>query len=65
MPMPARPLPLSDNECLALVERGTPRHPLDRALLLAAVAEPGVAWADRSLGLRDACLMRLRSAWFG
>lgn len=65
MPMPVRPLPLSDTECLALVERGTPRHPLDRALLLAAVAEPGVAWADRPLGLRDACLMGLRSAWFG
>ena len=61
MHMPA----LSDTDCLALVERGAPRHPLDRALLLAAVAEPGVAWADRPLGARDACLMSLRSAWFG
>ena len=56
---------LSDTDCLALVERGAVRHPLDRALLLAAVADPGVAWADRPLGVRDACLMGLRSTWFG
>ncbi len=59
------PVPPSDSDCLWLAERGASRHPLDRTLLLAAVAEPAVAWADRPLGARDACLMALRCAWFG
>lgn len=60
----------SDALCLALWEQGAQRHPVDRALLLAAVASDadngtGAAWADRPIGLRDAQLMRLRCAWFG
>lgn len=54
-----------DDECLELVQRGAMRHPLDRALLLATVAEPAVAWADRALGARDARLIDLRCEWFG
>lgn len=56
---------LRESECLDLIERGAWRHPLDRALLLAAVADPRVNWADRPLGERDACLMALRCEWFG
>jgi hypothetical protein len=56
---------LSDSRCLALWERGAARHPLDRALLLAAAAAPEVAWADRPLGARDAALLALRCEWFG
>lgn len=56
---------LRDDECLALVEQGVTRHPLDRPLLLAAVADPDVAWADRPLGVRDARLIALRCEWFG
>lgn len=52
-------------QCLALWERGAARHPLDRALLLAAAAAPDVAWADRPLGARDAVLLALRCEWFG
>ena len=58
-------MPLGDSQCLALVERGATRHPLDRALLLAAVAEAGVDWADRPLGQRNARLLALRCEWFG
>lgn len=56
---------LTDAHSLALLERGASRHPLDRALLLAAQAEPEIAWADRPLGARDACLIGLRCRWFG
>ncbi len=54
-----------DSDCLLLAERGATRHPLDRALLLAAVAQPEIDWADRPLGARDVCLIALRCAWFG
>jgi hypothetical protein len=56
---------LSDDRCLALWERGAARHPLDRALLLAAEAAPEADWADRPLGARDAALLALRCEWFG
>jgi hypothetical protein len=49
-------------------ERGKRRHPLDRALLLHAVAAPGEdpdALADRPLGERNAALLRLRQRLFG
>jgi hypothetical protein len=58
-------MPLADADCLLLAERGATRHPLDRALLLAHMAEPGTAWADQPLGARDACLIGLRCEWFG
>jgi len=49
-------------------ERGRTRHALDRALLLFAVAMPDEdpdTLADRSLGQRNAALLRLRQALFG
>jgi len=49
-------------------ELGRRRHPLDRALLLHAAAEPDAdceALADRPLGERNAALLRLRSELFG
>lgn len=49
-------------------EHGRRRHPLDRALLMFAAAEPGAqpdALADRSLGERNAALLKLRRALFG
>jgi hypothetical protein len=49
-------------------EHGRRRHALDRALLLFAAAEPGAdvdTLADRSLGERNAALLRLRRALFG
>ncbi|MGF1643972.1 MAG: hypothetical protein ACFCUJ_10030 [Thiotrichales bacterium] len=49
-------------------EQGRRRHPLDRGLLLFALAEPGHApdtLADRPLSERNAALLRLRQASFG
>jgi hypothetical protein len=49
-------------------EHGRRRHPLDRALLLFAAAEPGAdpeTLADRTLGQRNAALLRLRQSLFG
>lgn len=49
-------------------EKGRRRHALDRALLLFAAAEPGAdvdTLADRTLGERNAALLRLRRALFG
>ncbi len=48
---------------LACWEHGRRRHPLDRALLLFAAAEPHVdpaTLADRTLGERNAALLHLR-----
>jgi hypothetical protein len=56
---------LADARCLDLLEQGLARHPLDRALLLAAQADASQPWADVPLGVRDAQLVALRSAWFG
>jgi hypothetical protein len=53
---------------LACWERGKRRHPLDRALLLFAAARPEAdphALADRTLGERNAALLRLRQRLFG
>ncbi|RKJ98705.1 hypothetical protein [Alicycliphilus denitrificans] len=55
-------------ELLSLWERGTPRHALDRAALLAAAARPdwpADAIADLPLGAIGASLLRLRAANFG
>jgi len=49
-------------------ERGRVRHPLDRALLLHAIAAPGEdanTLADRPLGERNAALLRLHDALSG
>jgi len=53
---------------IACWELGRRRHPLDRALLLYAAAEPEAdpeALADRTIGERNAALLGLRSALFG
>lgn len=53
---------------LEVWEHGVGRHPIDRTLLLVALAEPGVApdqLADLPLGRCNATLMALRQAWFG
>lgn len=59
---------LGATELLSLWERGTPRHALDRAALLAATAHP--EWpadqvVDLPLGTIGASLLRLRAANFG
>ena len=49
-------------------EHGRRRHPLDRALMLFAAAEPNAdpeSLADRPLGQRNAALLRLRRGLFG
>lgn len=59
---------LSAAQLLSVWEHGARRHPLDRALLLFAVAEPGLApdaLADAPLGACNAALMRLRRDCFG
>lgn len=59
---------LSAAQLLSVWEHGAQRHPLDRALLLFAVAEPGLApdaLADAPLGACNAALMRLRRDCFG
>jgi hypothetical protein len=53
---------------LATWERGQARHPLDRALLLFALAAPEIELdelADRPLGQRNLALLRLRRELFG
>jgi hypothetical protein len=53
---------------IACWELGRRRHPLDRALLLYAAAEPDAdpeTLADRPLGERNAALLRLRRTLFG
>lgn len=59
---------LSDAEVLQLWDQGRTRHPIDRALLLLAVAEPAIALdalADVPIGRRDAAILALRNASFG
>lgn len=58
-------MPLTDAQSLALYDEGAARHAIDRALLLAAVADPAVDWADVPLGRRDAALLALRCDWCG
>src|SRR5947208_7192185 len=53
---------------IACWELGRRRHPLDRALLLYAAAEPEAdpdTLADRTIGERNAALLGLRRALFG
>jgi hypothetical protein len=53
---------------IACWELGRRRHPLDRALLLYAAGEPDAdpdSLADRTLGERNAALLRLRQKLFG
>ncbi|MBT0959892.1 hypothetical protein [Denitromonas iodatirespirans] len=53
---------------LSVWEQGARRHPIDRALLLYALAAPELPvdqLADAPLGLRNAALMALRQASFG
>jgi hypothetical protein len=53
---------------IACWELGRRRHPLDRALLLYAAAEPEAdldTLADRTIGERNAALLGLRSSLFG
>ena len=59
---------LSAAHVLSVWELGARRHPLDRALLLFAVADPARApesLADVPLGACNAALMRLRQQCFG
>lgn len=59
---------LSNLDLLDLWERGTVLHPLDRALLAIAVAQPDEdcgTLADWPLGRRNSALSRLRRACFG
>jgi hypothetical protein len=60
--------PLNPARLLAVWESGARRHPIDRALLLYALAAPQVdpeSLADRSLGERNAAILALRTAHFG
>jgi hypothetical protein len=59
---------LTNPDLLDLWERGSGLHPLDRALLALATAEPGqpsAGLADWPLGKRNAALTRLRCECFG
>jgi uncharacterized Zn finger protein (UPF0148 family) len=59
---------LTNPDILDLWERGSGLHPLDRALLALAVAEPAEPYgglADWPLGRRNAALARLRCECFG
>jgi hypothetical protein len=60
--------PLSAQTLLIAWEHGRRRHPVDRALMLRALAAPGVdpdALADEPLGLCNAALLEVRAATFG
>jgi len=59
---------LSENDLIELWERGAARSPVDRALLLLAVASPeapATALADLSVTERDARVLDLRMGLFG
>jgi len=59
---------LGDAELLTLWERGSTRHPIDRALLLCAWARPDLSpsrLADLPLGALNRTLLRLREISFG
>lgn len=59
---------LSAETLLLAWERGRSRHPIDRAVMLHALAAPEAdpeSLADEPLGQRNAALMRLRQANFG
>ena len=59
---------LSSNNLLSVWEQSAQRHPIDRALLLFAIARPHTPpnnLADMPLGVRNAALMELRRNSFG
>jgi len=59
---------LSSDTLLSVWEQSARRHPIDRALLLFAIAAPGLpadTLADIPLGVRNAALMELRRNSFG
>ena len=61
-------LAMDANSLLTCWERGRSRHALDRALLLHAFAAPDLSpdtLADRTLGERNAALLRFRQVLFG
>lgn len=61
-------LRLTPERLLSVWEDGARRHPIDRALLLLAIARPDTPpeqLADVPLGTRNAVLMALQSASFG
>ena len=60
--------PLSPELLLRAWEHGRRRHPVDRAVMLHALAEPGLdpdRLPDAPLGDRNAAILRLREATFG
>ena len=60
--------PLTASVVLEVWERGRGLHPVDRALVLLAAAQPGAPWeqlARLSIGQRDAQLLSLRELTFG
>lgn len=66
--MPPAPGTPSSRAIVQAWEWGEPRHPVDRALLLLDLAQPGADWADLaalSVGRRNARLLDLRAVLFG
>src|SRR4030067_663874 len=59
---------LTVSDVLSVWERGQGLHPVDRALLLLAAAQPGTPWeqlARLPVGQRDARLLALHERTFG
>jgi len=59
---------LTVSDVLSVWERGQELHPVDRALVLLAAAQPGTPWeqlARLPIGQRDARLLALRERTFG
>lgn len=59
---------LSNQDILALWEAGDHRHDVDKALLIAATAYPGMDWQTLThlpLGRRDSLMLGLRARMFG
>ena len=59
---------LSNQDILALWEAGEPRHDVDRALLIAAAAYPGIDWdalTHLPVGRRDSLIIRARQRMLG
>ena len=60
--------PISAHDMLRVWERGSPRAPLDRALMLLSAANPEMSWDDLAalpVGRRDGLLLTLRRWAFG
>lgn len=59
---------LSNQDILALWEAGEPRHDVDRALLIASAAYPGIDWdvlTHLPVGRRDSLIIQLRQRMLG